>query len=208
MCLWACSLHNKVIPLASGCHCHPSVRHGVAHQDIWRVTHQDILTCLNFLWGNYTDCLFTIESNFCSTAWSQQMFMRRQSSLRLGPNAHTVHHQAGRERDKKFFVRVTECWLYGRESDTTKKFNATESLWYKGVETFSSGVETTNWSFQMLVILQETRFAWWQLAPANKRVFIINGHVANSRRANLKSSSVNKILFFNRALSKKVMKVV
>jgi len=33
-----------------------------------------------------------------------------------------------------------------------KNFNATESLWYKGVATFSSGSETTGWSFQLSVI--------------------------------------------------------
>jgi len=37
----------------------------------------------------------------------------------------------------------------------SKKFNATESLQCKGVATFSSGGETTNWSLQLLVILQE-----------------------------------------------------
>jgi len=34
-----------------------------------------------------------------------------------------------------------------------------QSSWYNGVTTFSSGGET-DWSFQLSVILQETRFAW------------------------------------------------
>jgi len=47
-------------------------------------------------------------------------------------------------RDMKFFVQVTQCLLNARESDMSKKFNATQSLWYKGVATFSSGDETTD----------------------------------------------------------------
>jgi len=41
---------------------------------------------------------------------------------------------AGAERDKKSFVRVTEFWLNACQSDMSKRFGATESLWYKGVE--------------------------------------------------------------------------
>jgi len=41
----------------------------------------------------------------------------------------------------------------------SKKFNATESLSYKGVVTFSSGGEATDWNFQISVILQEIRSA-------------------------------------------------
>jgi len=70
---------------------------------------------------------------------------------------------ASRERVKKFFVLVTECWLNACESDMSKKLNATEGLWYKSVETFSSEGETTDWSFQLSVILQERRSAWGQL---------------------------------------------
>jgi len=49
------------------------------------------------------------------------------------------------------------------------------------------------------------RNAFWVMATsaANERVFSIDGHVVNSRRANLKSSSVNDILFFSSALRKK-----
>jgi len=46
----------------------------------------------------------------------------------------------------------------------SKKFHATESLWYKGVVTFSRGGETTECSFQFSVNWQEIRFASWQLA--------------------------------------------
>jgi len=38
---------------------------------------------------------------------------------------------------------------------------------------------------------------------ANELVFIIGGHVTNSRKANLKSSLVSDILFINSALRKK-----
>jgi len=38
---------------------------------------------------------------------------------------------------------------------------------------------------------------------ADERVFIIGGHVVNSRKANSKSSLVNDILIFNSALRKK-----
>jgi len=44
------------------------------------------------------------------------------------------------------------------------KFNATESLWYKGVATFSSGGETTDSSYQISVIMHGRSSAWWQLA--------------------------------------------
>jgi len=76
----------------------------------------------------------------------------RAGSARVDPGA---------GRDKKFFVRVTECWPNACESDVGKKFSATESLWYKGVATFSNGGETTDWSFQLLVILQEKCSGWW-----------------------------------------------
>jgi len=59
----------------------------------------------------------------------------------------------GGARDKKFFVQSTECWAYGCESDMGKKFNATESLWHKGVATFSCNGETTYWSFHFSMIL-------------------------------------------------------
>jgi len=44
-----------------------------------------------------------------------------------------VEFGAGQAWDKKFFVKVTECWLNTCESDMSKQINATESLWYKGV---------------------------------------------------------------------------
>jgi len=37
--------------------------------------------------------------------------------------------------DKKFFVRVSECEPSARESDKSKDFNATESLWHKNAAT-------------------------------------------------------------------------
>jgi len=40
-------------------------------------------------------------------------------------------------------------------------------------------------------------------STVSERVFRMAGHVVNSRRANLKSSSVNDILFFNSALKAK-----
>ena len=44
--------------------------------------------------------------------------------------------------DKNFFVGVTGCWLNACESEMSKKFNVRESLWCKGVETFSPVVAT------------------------------------------------------------------
>jgi len=41
---------------------------------------------------------------------------------------------AGRTRDKKFFVRGSECWLNACESEISKIINPAESLWRKGVE--------------------------------------------------------------------------
>jgi len=67
-------------------------------------------------------------------------------------------------RDKMFFVRIIECWLNAYESDMSQKFNATENLWFKGIARFSSGGETTDCAFQLSVILQEIRYAWWKLA--------------------------------------------
>ena len=43
------------------------------------------------------------------------------------------------------------------KSYTSKKLKATESLRYKGLATFSSGGETTNWSFLISVIQQVIR---------------------------------------------------
>jgi len=67
--------------------------------------------------------------------------------------------------DKKFFVQVKD-WPGACKSDMSKKFNVTESLWYKSLATFFSGGKTTDWSFQLSVsvILQEKRSGLWQLA--------------------------------------------
>jgi len=54
--------------------------------------------------------------------------------------------------DRKLFGRVTERCLNGCENYMSKKSNAAESLQYKGVATFSSGDETTDWSFWQSVI--------------------------------------------------------
>jgi len=53
----------------------------------------------------------------------------------------------------------------------SKKFNATESLWYCTV------------------------FCVIATSAASERVFSMTGYVVNSRRTNLKSSSVNDVLF-------------
>ena len=101
---------------------------------------------------------------------------------------------AGRVRDKKFFVRATGCWLNACENDVSKKFNATESLWYKGIATFSRGGETTDWSFQLSVIVQEMRFAWRRLALLLNKCCVWLGI---SWKTHLRSLSVDDILFFN-----------
>ena len=91
-------------------------------------------------------------------------------------------------------MRVTECCLNACESDMSKKANATESLWYKGVATFSSGGETRDWCFQISLISQG--IGVMAISAAADRVFSMDDHVVNSRRENLKRSSVNDILFF------------
>jgi len=80
-------------------------------------------------------------------------------------------------------------------------FNATESLWFKGVATFSSGGKTTDWSFQVSACdLARNAYCVMATSAASERVFSMDGHVVNSRRANLMSSSVSDKLFFNSAL--------
>jgi len=73
---------------------------------------------------------------------------------------------AGRVRNglRKLFVRVTEWLRSACKSDMSKNFIPTEILRCNGVATFSSVGETTDWSTQPPVILQEIRSAWWQLA--------------------------------------------
>jgi len=109
---------------------------------------------------------------------------------------------AGRAGDKKFFVRVTECWPYACESDMSKKFNATESLRYKykGVATFSVvarpqiGVSSSQWS---------CTFCMMSTSAASDRVLSMLGHFVISRRIHLKSSSMKNIHFFSSALKAK-----
>jgi len=76
---------------------------------------------------------------------------QRHVTVQLG---HILYLVAGRGRcGIRLFVWVTECCPSACESDMSKKFNVTESLRYKGVAT--CGGETTDWSFQLSVILQE-----------------------------------------------------
>ena len=56
------------------------------------------------------------------------------------------------------------------ESDMRKR-NTTESLLYKGVVTFSTGGETTDWNFPLSVNLQKICSAWWHLALLVKSVY-------------------------------------
>jgi len=90
----------------------------------------------------------------------------------------------------------------------SKKFYTTESLWYKCVATalglgciaaFSSGGETTGRSFQLSLIIQKyvLRDGNLRPCPASELVLSMAGHVVNSRRVHLKSSSMNDILFLN-----------
>jgi len=65
-----------------------------------------------------------------------------------------------------------------------KKFNAAE-LVVQGVATFSSGGETTDWSFQISEILQEM-LCDSTGAASEQRVFSMTGHVMYSRRENLR----------------------
>jgi len=55
--------------------------------------------------------------------------VRKPAELRV-----RVEFGAGRARDKKLFVRVTECLLNACEIDMCKNNNATQSMWYNGVE--------------------------------------------------------------------------
>jgi len=51
---------------------------------------------------------------------------------------------AGPAGDKHFFLRVTDRRPSAREIGISKKFNVTETLWYKGLATFSSGGVTAD----------------------------------------------------------------
>ena len=94
--------------------------------------------------------------------WIQNRVVRGAGLLRLRVPAFAgrvrVGLGAGRARDKKFFVRVTECWPSACESKMNKKFNATERFRYKDVVTFSSGelpqigVSSSRWFCQKYVL--------------------------------------------------------
>jgi len=54
--------------------------------------------------------------------------------MRASEEQARVELGAGRARDRKFFVRVTECLLNTCESDMSKRINTTHNLWYNGAE--------------------------------------------------------------------------
>jgi len=68
--------------------------------------------------------------------------------------------------DKKFFVRVSECEPSARESDKSKDFNATESLWHKNAATLE---------FPDLNYLAKNTFCLMTTCAANEREFRMAG---------------------------------
>ena len=68
-----------------------------------------------------------------------------------------------------------------------------------GVETFSSGSETTDWSFQVCHLAGNT-FCVIATTAANEGVFIIDDHVVNSRKANLKEFFSERQTLFSTVL--------
>ena len=76
-----------------------------------------------FLW-NFKSNFRVFPANICRNPdWNLQ-------SHACEAGVDSVWCSAGRARNTKFVVRVTESWPYGCECDTRKKVNATESLWY------------------------------------------------------------------------------
>jgi len=69
-----------------------------------------------------------------------------------------------------------------------------ESLWCKGVAIFSNDGESTDWSFQLSVILQEISSVLMATSASSQRVLSIGGPVVKSR-TNLKSSHTVQILY-------------
>jgi len=87
-----------------------------------------------------------------------------------------------------------------------KKFHAKESLWYKGVATFSCGGKTTDSNFQFSMILQEI-CCFMAASTASECMCSMAVDVVNSRR-NLRSSSMNYQLLLKSSLKseKKALK--
>jgi len=120
---------------------------------------------------------------------------QRHVTVQLG---HILYLVAGRGRcGIRLFVWVTECCPSACESDMSKKFNVTESLRYKGV------AKLHRLEFPAFSDLARNMFCMMATTVASEQVFNMAGHVVNRRRANLKSSSVNDILFFSSAAKAK-----
>jgi len=70
-------------------------------------------------------------------------WVRAPQTFEDGWGAAWAERGTGQERDKKFFVRVTEYRLNACESEMRKN-SVLQSLGYKSVATFSSGNETAS----------------------------------------------------------------
>ena len=75
-----------------------------------------------------------------------------------------------------------------------------------GVETFSSGGQTTYYSLQISVILQEMRSAWWHPALLMNECLVSMDHAVNSRRANLQGFLSERHTFLQQRSEKEAMK--
>jgi len=82
--------------------------------------------------------------------------------------------------------------------------HAVSWFYIAGVEAFSCCGQTTYYSFEISVILQEMRSAWWHPALLMNECLVSMDHVVNSRRRNMyKGFSVKDIRFYNSALRRK-----
>ena len=105
--------------------------------------------------------------------------------------------EASQVQDKKSSVRVPECWPSACESDMSKK--SYRELAVQRCSNILPWWWDHRLKFPALSDLARNRFWVMRINGASERVVWTARHVVNSRRVNLKSSSVNNILFFNGA---------
>jgi len=112
--------------------------------------------------------------------------------------------EASQVQDKKSSVRVPECWPSACESDMSKK--SYRELAVQRCSNILPWWWDHRLKFPALSDLARNRFWVMRINGASERVVWTARHVVNSRKVNLKSSSVNNILFFNGWLWRDLLK--
>jgi len=80
------------------------------------------------------------------------------------------------------------------------KFNATENFEVQSCSQIFQKWQDRSLEFSALSDLARNMFCVMATGTAHERVFGMDGHAMNSRRANLQSSSMNDVFFVNSEL--------